>query len=481
MEHVYHRIQRIHSESDPSHEQLKQLLLNRCRAANDALKIAYEATINPSENIVHPLDTYNLPQGSLLDDPNPLIPEVILQEASAENSLCNQEGRGIQSIPTYSQFMDVAGCSLRTPQVRETIPSRTGDVGNNNNDRQDQGPFRPTVRFADDLSSHTVWSQPQSHWPTLGRRSSMTNIPVSAASLPTCSGNRIGDDPSLGFCDVSRWKVQYDGQSSVNNFLERVEELRMSRGISKDRLLRAAPELLTKDALTWYRTQKFQSWDEFEFKLREAYHPYDYEFELMDEIRRRTQGQHEKIVTYIAVMENLFRKLGVSCPPEETRIKMIRRNLLPSIQSPLALHTIDSISSLVRHGKAVEETTKRVQQYAPPPTNYKNLLEPELAYHKNPHSSTNVHTVATVHQRNQRQPDINTTAEPTVVVKPTANSYSTSSPSLPSSPKCWNCSGTGHRFRKCPEPRRRFYYTCGRDNTISHRCPICSKNGKGSQ
>lgn len=96
--------------------------------------------------------------------------------------------------------------------------------------------------------------------------------------------------------------------------------------------------------------------------MRKAYHTYDYEFEFMDEIRRRTQGQHEKIVTYIAVVQNLFKKLGVSYPPEATRIKMIRRNILPSSQTPLALHTTNSLSYLVSLGKTDEETTKRVQQ-----------------------------------------------------------------------------------------------------------------------
>nr|CAI5824407.1 unnamed protein product [Callosobruchus analis] len=64
------------------------------------------------------------------------------------------------------------------------------------------------------------------------------------------------------FLDVTRWKVQFDGTSSVTTFLERIEELRSSRGVSKERLLRSASELLTKEALLWFRMMgKFESWE----------------------------------------------------------------------------------------------------------------------------------------------------------------------------------------------------------------------------
>lgn len=45
--------------------------------------------------------------------------------------------------------------------------------------------------------------------------------------------------------DVSKWKVTFSGSESVTNFLERVEKLRSSRGVSKEQLLRSVPELLT--------------------------------------------------------------------------------------------------------------------------------------------------------------------------------------------------------------------------------------------
>nr|CAI5823365.1 unnamed protein product [Callosobruchus analis] len=93
--------------------------------------------------------------------------------------------------------------------------------------------------------------------------------------------------------DIGRWNLKYDGISSVNSFLERIEELRLSRGISKTRLLQSAPELFTKDALLWYRMSEFSNWDDLVQQLRAAFQPFDYEFTLMEEIRRRSQGAQE--------------------------------------------------------------------------------------------------------------------------------------------------------------------------------------------
>jgi len=160
--------------------------------------------------------------------------------------------------------------------------------------------------------------------------------------------------------------VKYNGQSSVGDFLERVEELRISRGLSKASLLRAAPELFSGDALLWYRTQRFVSWDDLTYQLREAFQPYDYVDSLWDEIRRRTQGSQEKVFSYIVAMENLFRKLPES-PSAETKLHIVRRNLLPYLQSRLAVHNISSLAELLRLGRAIEETEVRIQRFAPPP------------------------------------------------------------------------------------------------------------------
>lgn len=332
-------------------------------------------------------------------------------------------------------------------QIEERYPDRTtlavaGSHSNPmvNSTYQDQ-------RYLDDYSVrraepvHNVGAQP------------FRDLPVSHYPI-------LENKPPHYF-DISKWKVTYDGDSSVTGFLERVEELRRSRGVSKEQLLQSAPELFTKKALTWFRTQYISSWDHLVQRLRDDFLPYDYEYELWDEIRKRTQGAREKTVMYVAAMENLFNKLGTSKPSEEIRIKTIRRNLLPLIQSQIALCHITTINDLVRVSRSVEETAQRVQSFCPPPANYRQLLEPELAYYKPPgHYPPQVSEVSSI----VSPPKRSISATPTIETLSSPENLS----------KCFNCLQTGHRFKKCPAPRKRFFcFRCGQENVTSKTCPKC--------
>lgn len=282
----------------------------------------------------------------------------------------------------------------------------------------------------------------------------LQNLPLCNSSQPPNSSTFIGPDNSY-YYDVSRWKIQYDGWSSVTNFLERVEELRVSRGVSKGRLLRSAAEIFTKDALLWFRMNNFTSWDDLTDKLRAAFQPHDYEYSLWEEIRRRTQGSQERVISYVSVMESLFKKLS-ALPSEPHRVELIRRNMLPNIQTQLSLHSIERLSELIRLARAVEETDWRVQKFQPPPSNVRHLVEPELAYKKP--VGLNVSSVETK----------NTNKAVLANAEATQLSHT-------SSPVCWNCKSTGHRFRKCSQPKDIFCYKCGKPNVTSNSCG-CSKN-----
>lgn len=77
--------------------------------------------------------------------------------------------------------------------------------------------------------------------------------------------------------------MQFDGHSIVTNFLERIEDLRVALGVRKERLHSIAIELFKKEALIWYRTQNFSSWDDLTISIRETCLP---SIDLMEEIKK---------------------------------------------------------------------------------------------------------------------------------------------------------------------------------------------------
>lgn len=133
-----------------------------------------------------------------------------------------------------------------------------------------------------------------------------------------------------------------------------------------------SPELFIKDALMWFRSRNFTSWDDLTDQLKNAFQPYEYEFDLMKEIRRRTQGPKERVVTYLAERKCLFKTLGSSRSKELSKIALIRRNMLPHIKFQLALQNVESMKELTYLCIVVEETALRSQKYQPPPTDYRS-------------------------------------------------------------------------------------------------------------
>lgn len=195
-------------------------------------------------------------------------------------------------------------------------------------------------------------------------------------------------------------------------------------------------------------------------RIKEFFQPYDYEYSLWDEIRRRTQGAQERILTYVVAMENLFRKLPNE-PSADTKLNIVRRNLLPYLQSRLATHKITSMDELLSLGRPVEETEARIQRFTPP-SNTRGLVEPSLAYQK-----PRVQLSALTENSSDllSAPRLDTASEDHVDAVETGNQA-----------LCWNCGGAGHKFRRCPEPKQKFCFRCGKAGVVSPNCPSCTKN-----
>lgn len=139
------------------------------------------------------------------------------------------------------------------------------------------------------------------------------------------------------------------------------------------------------------------------------------------------------------MMENLFNKL-TNKPREETRLRIIRRNLMPDLQRQIALVGTTSLADLVEVCQQIEEVKARASRLKPPPSNPSQVTERDLMYRR-----------------------------------PRAVVHAVESPTQPPA-SCWNCSGSSHLHRQCPNPpQERFCFRSGKENVTTRTCtnPNC--------
>ncbi|KAJ8968492.1 hypothetical protein NQ317_014542, partial [Molorchus minor] len=204
---------------------------------------------------------------------------------------------------------------------------------------------------------------------------------------------------------VAKWDLNFSGEKkgmSLNAFLQRVEELRVARHVSRDELFDTAVDLFKGKALIWYRAvrKEVNHWDDLVKLLREEFQPCDYNEKLFEEIKRRTQGSDESIGIYLSIMSAMFSRL--TCPVgEDVQLKIIMRNISPFYQTQLGLVDITSITQLRTLGRKLEARREAVEAFSLPSRRSTNALEPDLAYVGMASSSSTV-TCDTFSDRTER-------------------------------------------------------------------------------
>lgn len=317
--------------------------------------------------------------------------------------------------------------------------------------------------------------------------------------------------------DIFKWGLKFDGSSKsygIKAFLERAEELCESRGVGKEELFKSAADLFEDKALIWYRSARHlaHDWDSLVRLLKLAFLPGDYDDRLWEEIKGRKQGKSESVTIYVAVMESLFSRLS-NPPALVTRIKYIRKNLLPEYGRQLALLEFNSVEDLWRSCQKLEENLGILEKGRAPS---RSLLEPDLAYVDSQPSTSSSSTCscnrreACSDQRSGRMPECESNnytrrrrfggdrrshpaGEHVSAVRSDRSTSKIGSRPVPallnkerpdvggksSSINCYNCGLPNHTFRHCMQKRSRFCFRCGRQNVTVKECDGCSGNGRG--
>ncbi|XP_063827955.1 uncharacterized protein LOC135077361 [Ostrinia nubilalis] len=239
---------------------------------------------------------------------------------------------------------------------------------------------------------------------------------------------------------VHSLNLRFNGKDSVQDFIVRIEELCLSRNISREKLFNSAVELFTDDALFWYRGTRDQlnSWEDLKASLLEEYLPYDYDHRLLQEIRSRTQGPDESICSYLSLMQNYFSRLRKPLDDEE-KLSLVKFNIRPSYSIPLVNVEIKSWADLKRHCRQLEAARQRAESFTEPPRGVQNAVAPDLAY-----------------KSKSARPKCE------AVVK-----------SLSMEKFCVRCRVKDHTLRDCKAPHVVICYRCGEKGVTAVNCPKC--------
>lgn len=257
---------------------------------------------------------------------------------------------------------------------------------------------------------------------------------------------------------VAKWQLKFSGDPrgiSVHNFLERVNELRVARGVSEHQLFESAIDLFEGRALQWYRCnrQRFTCWTSLSDLLVKHYEPPDYRPRLFEDILSRTQDPHESFVDYFSCMLAMMRRHGGI--GDEMQLDILTRNLAPFYT--MQLPTVSTLAQLEDECLKLEKKKHRADHYRPPSRKRGSYVEPDLAcVSANPLFASEYFS-----SESQSSPVVNAVQSDKI--------------------KCYNCDQLGHAFRSCPAPKRIFCYRCGEVGVTSRTCSRCSGNFSGSR
>lgn len=299
---------------------------------------------------------------------------------------------------------------------------------------------------------------------TVNRPSSTPNTPNETmfhTILPDIQSQPLNSIPNNSLNELKR--IKFDGTTCPRSFIQNIQEFSISRNITSNKLLDHAFELLTGNALHWYRFKRdsLLSWDELCEALISDFSGFDYDHKLLEAINSRTQGKDEPIVIFVSILTGMFSRLSEKLP-ETKKLQIIIRNIRPCYSPYIANNNINSIISLISCCQKYEEFLDKEKRFSEPQTT-NNPLCVEFNYK----SSSNLTSKTST--SNSFPPNTNFNR---FNYKPKVNSIN----KVNNNAFCVRCRTNGHTLNNCSQPRTLIIcFRCGLKDVKSTDCPNCNK------
>lgn len=282
----------------------------------------------------------------------------------------------------------------------------------------------------------------------------------------------------------AQWSFVFSGDPKSGNnkdtnpheFLASLDSFRLSEDLSKKDMVGCLNTLLVGTARKWWLnvSKKRPSYSEFidEFK-RQWYteeHPITVEYDLLN---YRQEG--ESLSTFLVEFENRASYLD---PPfsEKKLVQVARRNMSAENQRALALLDIQTFAQLKRCCKKIDGTPDSK------PKNDKPAKSSEPR--RSRWNEKRVNEVEVKPAGNEVDTESDENPYEVLVVEKFPKSAQTraaiaegkAEPSYSRVLLCFNCDATGHRWRQCDKPMKKFCMRCGEKEVTLPKCKNCAEN-----
>lgn len=242
---------------------------------------------------------------------------------------------------------------------------------------------------------------------------------------------------------INRWGGHFEGKNA-EDFIDRLEDLHESYGVTPEQTLKCLAEILRGKALQWYRNEKNKwiTWEDFMKDFRRTFISRDRLFHIEDTIRNRLQKQGEPVWEYVVDLRTLMRRHGGFS--EDDQVARVYRNLQTEYRKFLRRDEIKTLPILLERAEEYEQILTEERQ----------------------RSTQRAATIET------KGPE-----KKTIKQEPIADAISTN---YEREKCCWRCGQRGHQRLECRRPPQLFCSFCGTTGRTTIRCP-CNATKSGNE